>query len=33
VNVEAAYPVTTPNGQILIAFAVDDLGRARKAIG
>lgn len=33
VNVEAAYATYGPGDEYLIAFAVDDLGRARKALG
>lgn len=32
VNIEAAYPVIVAPGETLIAFAVDDIGRAKKAL-
>lgn len=32
VNIEAAYPVIVGPGQTLIVFAVDDIGRAKKAL-
>ncbi|HEV8360033.1 MAG TPA: hypothetical protein VGR28_06225 [Candidatus Thermoplasmatota archaeon] len=33
VNVEAGYHAWGPANEVLIAFAVDDVGRARKALG
>lgn len=33
VNVEAAYPVLGAESEVLIAFAVDDVKRAQKALG
>jgi hypothetical protein len=32
VNIEAAYPIIAAPGKTIIAFAVDDLGRAKKAL-